>query len=141
MKINRPRVSPACLCGLLFLCLPTIHAAEEPKVEILNLDQARQGRLEKMDTARSLEILSAALVKSTDPGIQATLLDGMLLGLEGQRELDAPAQWPEVSEKLAASSSKEVRDRLQRLNQIFGDEAATRMALGALRNRLSLIHI
>ncbi|MEM7476834.1 MAG: hypothetical protein AAF483_17765, partial [Planctomycetota bacterium] len=48
-----------------------------------------------------LETLAETLSKTDDATIQAALLRGMLAGLAGRRDVPAPKQWAELSEKLA----------------------------------------
>ncbi|NNE92599.1 MAG: c-type cytochrome [Verrucomicrobiales bacterium] len=114
---------------------PKPKVPPKPKVEIPDLSAARQSMMEKMDVVASMKTLTAALQKSDDATTQAALLSGMLLGLEGQRDVAPPAEWEAVSTKLTQSDDGEVRSFTMRLSQIFGDESATGKALILLADR------
>ena len=59
---------------------------------------------------------------------------GMLSGLAGRRNVEAPKGWKELSEKLNASQHAEERDLFQQLSQIFGDAEATARALAVIED-------
>lgn len=88
-----------------------------------------------MDARASLGLLAGALHALDDPAIQARLLQGMLKGLEGRRDVPAPDGWAALSTKLAASPSEDVRRMSRQLGQVFGDEDATRTALATVADR------
>ena len=74
-------------------------------------------------------MLVESLSRQDDATVQAALLQGMLHGLEGRRNLSPPRGWAELSERLRASDSEAVRKRAAELSQIFGDRAAVAEAL------------
>lgn len=86
------------------------------------------------DESESFALLVETLEAVDDPGIRTALLRGMLRGLEGRRNVAAPKEWSQLSEKLANSKDKSVRELSQRLSQIFGDLKATQRALAVVRN-------
>ncbi|MEC7566996.1 MAG: hypothetical protein VX738_15040, partial [Planctomycetota bacterium] len=83
------------------------------------------------DLALLVEIIGA-----TDaPSIRARLLRGMLDGLEGRRNLEAPPGWSEVSPVLATSENADVRRFSMELAQLFGDTEAIQRALQIIKNK------
>lgn len=96
------------------------------------LEDARKDAMQPMDADHSLTLLVRTLDARDDPALQAHLLQGMLKGLEGQRDVPAPQGWSRLSARLAASQSKDVRRMSRELGQIFGDEDATRIALATV---------
>ena len=84
----------------------------------------------------SFQLVVTAVGSTTDTSVQAALLKGMLLGLEGRRSVRAPEGWSTLSNTLACSTSATVRQHALALSQIFGDTVAVASAL-----ELSLIHI
>ena len=66
-------------------------------------------------------LLVHAVGSTADTSVQAALLKGMLLGLEGRRSVHAPEGWPALSNTLACSTSAPVRQHALALSQIFGD--------------------
>ena len=89
-------------------------------------------RLQADEQAESLGLLIQTLSESDDPAIQASLLRGMLSGLAGRRNVQAPSSWKSVSERLSASEDDSVRAMSQQLAQIFGDEKATARAMSTV---------
>lgn len=71
-----------------------------------------------------LSILTQQIAKTDDPATQLNLLRGMNAALKGRRGVAAPPEWAAVSEKLAKSSSAEVRNLVQSLGTIFGSSDA-----------------
>ena len=82
----------------------------------------------------SLGLLVEVLQTTEDPAIQASLLKGMLNGLEGRRNVPAPKGWSKVSAKLLKSEDRSVREMALQLGQIFGDPAAIKALLATVRN-------
>ena len=76
------------------------------------------------DESESLALLVDVLAASDVPAVHAALLQGMLSGLEGRRNVTAPKGWSQLSAKLAKSDDKKVRDLTLQLSQIFGDREA-----------------
>lgn len=84
------------------------------------------------DKTDSFTLLIDALASSQDSTVQAALLNGMIKGLEGRRDVPAPKGWTKLSEQLAASDSGAVREKSLALSQVFGDQAAVARALKAV---------
>ncbi len=72
----------------------------------------------------SLDVLVSGLSDATSPTIQLTYLKAIRSALKGQRLVDAPPQWSEVSKALLVSDDSEVRLQSTALGVTFGDEAA-----------------
>ncbi len=113
------------------------RAPQPPKIQ--ELDEVREQNVEQMDGAQALNILTNALANTSDPSVQAALLKGITLGLEGQRDLAAPEGWPLLSQVLALSSNEGVRQHTRQLNQLFGDEDAIQQALIVVADSLALM--
>ena len=60
---------------------------------------------DSFDETESLELLIKTIDTTNDPGIQASLLQGMISGLEGRRNVAPPKTWWELSKKLGDSAS------------------------------------
>ena len=89
----------------------------------------------KMTTAQDtdpLAVLVEVLQTTDDAGVQASLLKGMLHGLEGQRNVRAPKGWGKVSGKLMKSDDRSVRTMTLQLGQIFGDPQAIKFMLATV---------
>ena len=86
------------------------------------------------DESESLVLLVKTLEVSDDPAVRIALLQGILSGLEGRRQVKAPKGWSELSKKLARSKDENVRDLSMQLSQIFGDVAATQRTLSILKD-------
>jgi len=87
------------------------------------------------DEAGQLEVMVKTLERIEDETVQANILQGMLRGLSGRRNVPAPAGWPALNAKLGASENSDLRNLARQLGQIFGDEAASRAALEKLRDK------
>ena len=87
----------------------------------------------------SLGLLVQVLKGTEDPAIQASLLKGILSGLEGRRDVPAPKGWSEVSGKLLESKNSEVRKMALELGQVFGDPAAIKVMLATVRNKKAAV--
>ena len=94
-------------------------------------------QLRAVDEQESLALLVSTLDTIDDPAVQTALLQGMLNGLDGRRNVPAPAAWLKVGAKLAKSDNPQVRELVSRLSQIFGDEAAMQRALATVQDRSS----
>jgi putative heme-binding domain-containing protein len=64
-----------------------------------------------------------------DPAVQAAMLNGMLAGFAGQRQVQPPAVWASLYPQLQKSSSAEVQRAANKLAQIFGDRGAHEKAV------------
>jgi putative heme-binding domain-containing protein len=92
-------------------------------------------RLSALDEQESLALLVKTLGTIDDSTVQTVLLQGILNGLDGRRNVPAPSAWLKVGAKLAKSDNAEVRELASRLSLIFGDEAAMQRALATVQNR------
>lgn len=79
-------------------------------------------------------LLVETIASSDDPVVQAALLEGMLSGLEGRRNVAAPKDWAKLSDKLAASENAAVREHSLALSQLFGDQSAVARAFASVQN-------
>ena len=84
---------------------------------------------------QSLSLLVSTLAKVDNSRVQASLLEGMLTGLAGRRDVVPPRAWTRVATKLASSSDADVRELSSELSQIFGDEEATARALETVQDQ------
>ena len=82
----------------------------------------------------SFQLVVTAVGATTDTSVQAALLKGMLLGLEGRRSVRAPEGWSTLSNTLACSTSASVRQHALALSQIFGDTVAVASALECVQD-------
>ena len=82
----------------------------------------------------SFQLVLTAVGSTTDTSVQAALLKGMLLGLEGRRSVRAPEGWSTLSNTLACSTSASVRQHALALSQIFGDTVAVASALECVQD-------
>jgi len=82
----------------------------------------------------SFQLVVSAVGSTTDTSVQAALLKGMLLGLEGRRSVRAPEGWSALSNTLACSTSASVRQHALALSQIFGDTVAVASALECVQD-------
>ncbi len=87
-----------------------------------------------VDETESLNLLVETLGDVQEPGVLRALMSGMLKGLEGRRDVNAPAGWSVIAAKLDAHDDERVRELSNQLSQIFGDEAAVQRALAIVRN-------
>ncbi len=73
---------------------------------------------------RVLEPLVRLLASSQNAEMQRDVLRGMHEGLQGQRQMAAPAGWAAVYRKLRAGTEREVRETVLQLSVLFGDPQA-----------------
>ncbi|MCX8240252.1 MAG: c-type cytochrome [Akkermansiaceae bacterium] len=104
-------------------------AADPTPPHAINFNKLRQEQIEPINSLKSLELLSQALANSSDPTVQASILRGMKIGLEGQSDLPAPPNWTEALNQLTGSDKPEIQLLTRSLNQLFGDQDATAYAL------------
>ena len=90
---------------------------------------------QKLTDSQALDLIVAAVQQTPDADVQAALLEGMLQGLEGRRNLKPPAGWAQLQQQLAASNESQLKQSAQRLAQMFGDSAATETAFRIVLNR------
>lgn len=87
------------------------------------------------DDAESMQLLVETLGEVEKTSVLKSLMSGMLKGLEGRRDVNAPEGWETVAEKLNAHNDSRVRDLSNQLSQIFGDKAAVQRALKTVADR------
>ncbi len=111
------------------------HWKTQPEgfVEV-DLEKQRMKGVRGMDAMASLKLLFDALQKTEDVRMQASLLKGISLGLEGRRNFVPPEGWPELSARLDQSADDDVQNFAMQVSQIFGDESATQRAFAVLKN-------
>ncbi|MGB0153260.1 MAG: c-type cytochrome [Verrucomicrobiales bacterium] len=115
---------------------PSFPKAASDRNEAAALFQRlRNGQLEPLNANQSLNLVTGALAKADSNETRASLLRGMKSGLEGQRNVDAPEGWSEISRKLSQNPSQDISALTRELGQIFGDETATQLALKRLQDR------
>ena len=115
---------------------PSFPKAASDRNEAAALFQRlRNGQLEPLNANQSLDLVTGALAKADSDETRASLLRGMKSGLEGQRNVDAPEGWSEISRELSQNPSRDISALTRELGQIFGDKAATQLALERLQNR------
>ena len=81
----------------------------------------------------SLALLVRTLKQTDDPAVQSAILDGMLKGLAGRRQVDEPEGWQVLKAQL--SSRDQTRELAMRLSQIFGDQKAIAGAISVVQDR------
>jgi putative heme-binding domain-containing protein len=106
-----------------------------------SFNELRTRAVKRLDSRRSLELLSKSLASSQNAQSQAAILRGMLAGLAGQRNLTAPASWSRAKSRLSRSSDSEVQKLTLRLGQIFGDQSATKQAVATVRNTKAAVDV
>lgn len=84
---------------------------------------------------QELAVLVELIGQQEDPDFQLDLLRGMLDGLEGQREVPAPAGWAELAERLGDHPRDEMRQVVRQLGLVFGDQQALAQLLEQLADR------
>ncbi len=87
------------------------------------------------EQGNSLALLMSAIEQTHDSDVRAALLQGMLEGLEGQRNVPEPAGWPQLGDQLTSSPHPAVRERALQLSQLFGDALAVQGALGMITDK------
>lgn len=116
-------MKPTALRGLSALLTAAVLIAG---FEVRNVDAA--------DDAASLQLLVETLDMVEDESVLQALLSGTLKGLEGRRDVPAPKRWKSVATKLGAHSNARIRNFVDQLSQIFGDEDAIQRALAVVRD-------
>lgn len=82
--------------------------------------------------ADELDLLVTTIGKSEENA--SALLEGMLSGMEGRTDLNAPMSWKTVAERLQQSNA-EHKEYALAISDLFGDAEATRRALSVLKDR------
>jgi putative heme-binding domain-containing protein len=104
-------------------------------VPLIDLNQARLESIVEMDREQAFSLLFTQLAVTENSAIQKALLKGILLGLDGQRNLKPPATWLELRARLLNENDPELTKHLEQLSQIFGDKEAAQRALATLKNK------
>ena len=105
----------ACLLGGVLALLATASSAAA--------DESQWNENELLD------LLIRKIDDTADSGVQASLLRGLLQGLEGRRDVNPPAGWRSLRQRLSESRNEQVRDAARLLSQRFGDQAAIEQAM------------
>jgi hypothetical protein len=84
----------------------------------------------------SIRLLIKTAKGSENPAVRTALLKGMLKGLEGQTNIEAPEGWKELNTQLMKSEVKEHKSLARQIGQIFGDEEASARAIEILKKRM-----
>jgi putative membrane-bound dehydrogenase-like protein len=95
-------------------------AAESP-IPLLGRFAAR--KLGTIASESSLAV-AVAVIRAAPVPQRRSMVEGLLQGLEGRRNLPAPAGWSELAADLGKTGSPEVRRLTGSLGVIFGDRAA-----------------
>jgi putative membrane-bound dehydrogenase-like protein len=80
--------------------------------------------ISSLGSGKGVGLVVAALGKADRAEVQLTYLRGIQEGLKGHRNVGVPAGWKDVSGKLLASASAEVRNRAVAVAVLFGDKSA-----------------
>ncbi|MAB59168.1 MAG: hypothetical protein CMO46_01335 [Verrucomicrobiales bacterium] len=82
----------------------------------------------------SIRLLIKTAKGNENPAVRTALLKGMLKGLEGQTNIEAPEGWKELNAELITSEVKEHKSLALQIGQIFGDENASAKAFEILKS-------
>ncbi|MEN8773069.1 MAG: DUF6807 family protein [Akkermansiaceae bacterium] len=104
-------------------------------VPLIDLNQARLEKIVEMDRDHAFSLLFDQLAKTKDPITRRTLLNGILLGLDGQRNLTPPPGWLNLRTSLLNQNDPELAKLVDRLSQVFGDQEAANRTLATLKNK------
>ena len=87
----------------------------------------------------SIALLIKTAKDSENPALRTALLKGMIRGLEGQVNVNAPEGWKELSAELVKSKDPEHRALAREIGQIFGDAGAAQEAMALLKDQKAKI--
>lgn len=104
-------------------------------VPLIDLNQARKEEIVEMDRDHAFVLLFDQLSRTEDPLIRRTLLNGILRGLDGQRNVTPPPGWFQLRSNFLAQNDPELTKVVNRLSQVFGDKEAAQRALTTLKNK------
>ena len=82
----------------------------------------------------SIGLLIKTAKGNENPAVRTALLKGMLKGLEGQTNIEAPEGWKDLNAELMTSEVKEHKSLALQIGQIFGDENASAKAFEILKS-------
>jgi azurin len=103
-------------------------------VPLIDLNQARLEKIVEMDREKAFSLLFSQLAATDNPTIQKPLLNGILLGLDGQRNLTPPPNWFRLRTSLLDQKDPQLDKLVDRLSQIFGDLSVGQDALKLVLN-------
>lgn len=101
---------------------------------ILVLSSLTAARASALDEEATLALLVKTVRQSESEATRAALLQGMLDGLEGRRDVPSPEGWPELSKALRGGSNDRIRSLANRLSQVFGDKEVIAESMSLLRD-------
>jgi len=104
-------------------------------VPLIDLYQARLENIVEMDRDHAFSLLFDQLAKTENLITRRSLLKGILLGLDGQRNLPPPPGWLRLRANFLNQKDPELTKLVERLSQVFGDKEAAARALATLKNR------
>ena len=103
-------------------------------VPLIDLNQARLESIVEMDREQAFSLLFTQLAVTDNSAIQKPLLKGILLGLDGQRNLTPPPNWFRLRTSLLDQKDPQLDKLVDRLSQIFGDLSVSQDALKLVLN-------
>jgi putative membrane-bound dehydrogenase-like protein len=112
-----------------------LDLASHGRIPLVHSFMAR--RVAKIGTPSAMNLLAEHLEKAKGAGEQKLLLDAIIEGLKGRRQVPMPERWSAVSQRLIDGAPQEVRSRATALAVTFGDPAA----LARLRSALVDEHV
>ncbi|MGY8660322.1 MAG: hypothetical protein ACKVKH_16995, partial [Verrucomicrobiales bacterium] len=113
-------MKPTALTLIAIFLAISFLAADPTPPHAINFNKLRQEQIQPINSLKSLELLSQALANSSDPTVQASILRGMKVGLEGKSDLPAPLNWTEALNQRTGSDKPEIQLLTRSLNQLFG---------------------
>ncbi|MEO1832939.1 MAG: PmoA family protein, partial [Akkermansiaceae bacterium] len=84
-------------------------------VPLIDLNQARLEKIVEMDRKKAFSLLFTQLAATDNPTIQKPLLNGILLGLDGQRNLTPPPNWFRLRTSLLDQKDPQLNKLVDRL--------------------------
>ena len=103
-------------------------------VPLIDLNQARLESIVEMDREQAFSLLFTQLAVTDNSAIQKPLLKGILLGLDGQRNLTPPPNWFRLRTSLLDQKDPQLDKLVDQLSQIFGDLSVSQDALKLVLN-------
>lgn len=112
-------------------------AAENPERALALVEDAKIPMLvqyvaRRTVDANQLEVLVSAIEEQDDT--RQNLLEGMLNGMEGRFDMEAPSGWKPLADRLAKSGGK-VGQLAGEISELFGDTEAAQRSLATLKNK------
>ncbi|MEM9645131.1 MAG: PVC-type heme-binding CxxCH protein, partial [Planctomycetota bacterium] len=100
-----------------------VNLAVTSQIPRLRINAAR--RIAESETAeRGLESLTERLAELENASVASDLLEGILIGVEGKRELKMPRTWRSAHAKHSHSENDRLKEQVTRLAVIFKDKVA-----------------